>query len=130
MDTTTTHNINVTFERDATSQFSFDPPGEIGISTALGEVQFTLLRRVASDARFPSNPIQWVNREKHPIGQPPGTTVTRTLGTASVSVDGAQAPRRLSFFLIIQTTDGKFFGSDPTIINMSPTTSSGGGSGR
>ena len=126
--TTTRHAVTVTFNRDASPKFTFDPAGESRISTAFGVVTYLLTPKPLT-VRFPSNPVQWIDNEtnRRPIDQPKGTEVTRAPGRAAVRIDTAQAPDKLVFFLLVETEDGNFFGSDPTIVTMLPP--GGGGQG-
>lgn len=128
---TTEHEVTVTFDSTtAPRQVTFTPNSPLGIPTELGRVTFNLEVRGNFEARFPSNPIQWVDSGTlKPIDPPPAATVTR-VNDVSASVLIRAKPGEVesfSFYVIVQTQAGRFFGSDPTIVTMLPP---GGGQGR
>lgn len=112
-----THQIDVKF--DPTTGFTFSPSGEIEITTNRGVVIFTLKESPA--ALFPSNPIQWVDDQKKPIDPPDGATVHRTGLSTTVTITPLRPNHStIRFYLLVQTSNGEFFGSDPTIVTMRP----------
>jgi len=118
----------VTFGENAKVEFDNEAPGT---------VTFTLDVTTALQVRFPSNPIQWVRRidkdaddggpvDDHnllPIDPPRGATVSRiddNTTTVTIASDPNIEKQTFRFYVIVQTMDGRFFGSDPTIVTMRP----------
>lgn len=97
-----------------------DRHGHIHIDNGRGKITF----RLGSDtASFPSAPIQWTVKEGQvfrPIEQPSAVTVRRVDATNAEIEISTQAAVEYSFFVIVQTPKGKFFGTDPTIVTMRP----------
>lgn len=91
---------------------------------ASGTVIFTLNVKTVLEVRFPSNPIQWVDTNLLPINPPPGATVTRVDdNNTMVMVEpdpNIKEKQKFRFYVIVQSTDGRFFGTDPTIVTMPP----------
>ncbi|HEV7508607.1 MAG TPA: hypothetical protein VGS07_27255 [Thermoanaerobaculia bacterium] len=125
---TTEHEVTVTFDSTTTPRkVTFTPDSPLGISTPRGLVTFNLELKGNFEARFPSNPIQWVNESRQPMDPPSGVSIVRNDTSTSITIEAGQAPEKLSFYVIVQTQAGRFFGSDPTIVTMLPP---GGGQGR
>lgn len=114
---TTQHDVRVRFD-PSTRSVTFEPSSEISIHTASGLVVYSLM----APARifFPSNPIQWVDDALQPIDTPHGVMVQRSNLSTSILITTADAPPKLSFYVIVQTQGGRFFGTDPTIVTMRP----------
>jgi hypothetical protein len=108
--------VLVRFDSSRT-QFILEPNGEVNIPALSGQVSFPLAS--VATVFYPSNPIQWVDDNLQPINPPDGVTIQRDKLNTSITV-AVPAPARLSFYIIVQTTDGKFFGTDPTIVTMRP----------
>jgi hypothetical protein len=115
---------------DTNNQVTFtgadiDTKGHIHFDADRGKVTFRF-STPATGVSFPSNPIEWVNREGHAINQPAGTTVTRqSEATFKIQVVTSE-PKSFHFHVLVQRS-GQFYASaDPTIVTMRP----GGGSGR
>jgi hypothetical protein len=111
----------------AQSKVTFIPDGPIEFAIPQeqrGRVIFNLQFPTGSaTVNFPSDPIQWVDdpNDKHPIDPPSVATVTRLNdSSSSIEIKSLKATKSYYFFVIVQTTDGKFFGSDPTIVTMRP----------
>ncbi len=111
----------VTFSTNEAIQFAITP-------TESGRVVFHLEVATALQVVFPSSPIQWIDNPKamKPIAPPGVATVDRSDSTVSITIQGSADTTSYSFFVIVQTTDGRFFGSDPTIVTMRPGDGSGG----
>lgn len=119
--------VTVTFNpANAPKRVSFDMNEQIVFHPPSGKVTFKLQVNTALRVVFPSNPIQWVRQsggDLLPIQQPSEATVNRvddfsTEVTITSSVQGD-----FRFYVIVQTpdsADGRFFGSDPTIVIMRP----------
>lgn len=112
----------------ASGRVTFDSDAGITFNAVEGTVLYTLEVNTALKVRFPSNPIQWVQQigtELLPINPPDGTTVSRRDDRITVTFmakEGAPATT-FRFYVIVQTIEGengRFFGSDPTIIIMRP----------
>lgn len=127
MDFATQQPITVRFVRGAHPRFSFFPTGDILISKpGIEQVSFNL-SAPGLRTHFSANPIQFRNDQGQPIAQPSGTSFTiDTQNKVTVMVDTAQAPDKICFSLIVQTRDGQFFDSDPTIVTMLPPAGQGG----
>jgi hypothetical protein len=115
---------NVTATFNANNTVTFNSSGEIKFdNTAFGVVFFTLdVATGATQAFFPSNPIQWVDQNLRPIKPPDGARVIRD-DDNNTRVRIAAAPsmdQTFRFYVIVQTTNGQFFGTDPTIVTMPP----------
>jgi hypothetical protein len=124
----------------ALGRVTFDRAKVEFINRAPGKVTFSLdSSNTALKVRFPSNPIQWVRRigndddmvdavpdsELLPIDPPPGATVTRVddnTTLVTIKPDLSTKKQKFRFYVIVQTMDGRFFGSDPTIVTMPPGT--------
>lgn len=127
-DTSANHrnvDVAVTFNQaSAAKRVSFSTNGPIEFKDIdVGTVTFELNVVVALQARFPSNPIQWVdNSDSHNPIDPPRVAEVRRLGDDRVIVEIGALPgtQTYSFFVIVQTSDGRFFGTDPTIVTMRP----------
>jgi len=120
-------NITVTFNPANPGPrvtFSTDKDIKFAITSAeSGRVVFHLEVATALQVVLPSSPIQWINNaeEMKPIAPPGVATVDRSgPTTVAITIQGATETTTYSFFVIVQTTDGRFFGSDPTIITMRP----------
>ena len=74
------------------------------------------------EPRFPSNPIQWVDNaaSRNPIDPPSVASVSRSVTGITIEIETSAQTRTYSFFIILQTSDGRFFGTDPTIVTMRP----------
>lgn len=97
-----------------------DSHSHIHIDTGRGMIAFRLRSDTVS---FPSAPIQWTVREGkvfRPIEQPSTVTVRRVDATNAEIEISTQEAVEYSFFVIVQTPNGKFFGTDPTIVTMRP----------
>jgi hypothetical protein len=119
MDIAIQQTITVFFLRGGRPKFTFKPAGDIVLSKpGIKQVSFNL----SSGARthFSRDPVQFRNDLKQPIAQPSGTSFIRTAKQVTVTVDTAQAPDKICFSLIVQTSDGASFDSDPTIVTMLP----------
>lgn len=124
MDASVTHR-QVYVSLDPTNSVSFKGPGidskgHIGIPTESGVIAFRLRSTTVS---FPSAPIQWTVKEGQvfrPIEQPSAATVRRVDATNTEIEISTQEAVEYSFFVIVQTPNGKFFGTDPTIVTMRP----------
>jgi hypothetical protein len=128
---TTRREVNVFALRNDTVAFAGPgiSNGRIFIDTELGQIVFRLQ---ATSVSFPSSPIQWTVQEPattpgagtvfRPIPQPAEATVLRNSDRETVIeiTNQPQETREHSFFVIVQTADGKFFGTDPTIVTMRP----------
>jgi hypothetical protein len=136
MDAATTPPIvDVNVSSNVVSFTGLNSDNQVGLPLEGGRVVFRLRPDTvgspsAPTVGFPSEPIQWTEKvgdDFLPIPNPPGTTVRRVSGTrAFIDIaNSTQEPQSYSFFVIVQTTGGKFFGTDPTIVTMRP----GGGSG-
>lgn len=136
---TTQRTVIVKFD-DNTKTVSFDGTAadgllEIEVLTEIGGIVFYLDHRDyqnhsqagTSVPAFPSAPIQWVDAQHLPINPPPGATATRSSNViAKIEVVRSQVVRgELRFYVLVQQ-DGRFYGTDPTIVTMP----SGGGSGQ
>jgi hypothetical protein len=128
-----TNNVQVTFDSTNTPKQVTFSQDRLKFDSTTGTVTFNLMNSASTalQARFPSNPIQWVskideslgdvNTNLQPINQPDGTMVSRTDNTAMVTITAApQGTTKFRFYVIVQTTNGNFFGTDPTIITMPP----------
>ncbi|HYG63286.1 MAG TPA: hypothetical protein VEL74_11945 [Thermoanaerobaculia bacterium] len=127
---TTQREVNVKF-RDNRVSFSgsgISQDGRILIPTESGLI---VLRLKTSRVRFPSFPIQWTiqqsaappatGTEFAPIAQPSEATVIRKSDRESdIRIVSPEGTREFSFFVLVETPDGKFFGTDPTIVTMRP----------
>ncbi len=71
---------------------------------------------------FPSNPIQWVDNatDHNPIDPPSVASVSRSETRLTIEISTSPRTETYSFFIIVQTSDGRFFGTDPTIVTMRP----------
>jgi hypothetical protein len=120
---TTEHSVTVTFDSTTTPRnVTFSPDRQIEIATANGLVTYTLEQKGRFEARFPSNPIQWVDGDRVPI-DPPSEATVRRLSDVSTTVQITAPPgitQEFRFYVIVQTQSGRFFGSDPTIVTMRP----------
>jgi hypothetical protein len=119
----TQHDVTVTFDSTTAPRVvTFDPADEISIPTELGLVTFTLKLQGTFVARFPSNPIQWVDGNLMPIDPPRAATVRRLsdVSTTILIVAPPGSTDSFSFYVVVQTQAGRFFGSDPTIVTMRP----------
>jgi len=118
--------VTVTFNAD-TKTVSFGGAGynngQIDLLADVGLLTLELLNP-PQGVTFPSAPIQFVNTSRlRPINPPRGATVHRLDGAkATLLIIASQvvAPERLSFYVLVQTPDGEFFGTDPTIVTMPP----------
>jgi predicted exporter len=128
-----TTNVQVTFDSTNTPKQVTFSQDRLKFDSTTGTVTFNLMSSASTalQARFPSNPIQWVskidenlgdvNTNLQPIDQPDGTMVSRTDNTATVTITVApQGKTKFRFYVIVQTTNGAFFGTDPTIVTMPP----------
>jgi len=112
----------------ASGRVTFDSDDEITFRSVEGTVIYTLEVNTALKVRFPSNPIQWVQlvgTELLPINPPDGTMVSRSDDRITVTFTAQEGvtPTTFRFYVIVQTIEGengRFFGSDPTIIIMRP----------
>ncbi|HKH43846.1 MAG TPA: hypothetical protein VKM72_04200 [Thermoanaerobaculia bacterium] len=133
--------VTATFNPASAEQrltFSTDAP--IDFSTARGTVTITLDVQTVLPVRFPSNPIQWVRKDGVdpdgndilvPIAPPEAAMVSRNRDD-SVTVTVTRPPgspgesTTFRFYVVVQSflrdgrADGRFFGSDPTIVTMHP----------
>jgi len=128
-DPITQFDITVTFDstsapRNVTFTPASDPAHPIRIDTNLGLVNFTLAQRGNFEARFPSNPIQWVDRTSQLPIDPPRAATVRRLSDSSATILFVAPLETTSFcfYVIVQTQSGRFLGSDPTIVTMPPGT--------
>jgi len=124
---TTPHIVDVNVSSNVVSFTGLNAANEVGLPLAGGRVVFRLRTDSVS---FPSAPIQWtekVGEVFRAIPEPPEATVRRVSETRAFIdiLNSTTEPQSYSFFVIVQTTAGKFFGTDPTIVTMRP----GGGSG-
>ena|ERR1044071_1469795 len=134
---TTEHEINVSLS-GSTVVFTGTGivNGNIDVATQLGRIVFKLQDLVPF---FPSAPIQWTRRGQvplpqggtffRPLPQPPEATVDRR-GDKETVIEVTNQPqehREFAFFVLLQTPDGKFYGTDPTIVTMRPEGGSDGG---
>ena len=122
MDASTPQREIITRFNSATETVSFDglSNGQIGVHSAVEDIVFQLA--AVATVFFPSNPIQWVDGNLQPIDPPSGAVVSRSGNlTTSIRITASEVPSpRLSFYVIVQTLDGRFFGTDPTIVTMRP----------
>jgi hypothetical protein len=113
----------------ASGRVTFDPDEEITFTALGGTVIYTLDQQTKGfGVVFPSHPIQWVQQvgeELLPIAPPSGVTVSRSDESITVTfmanLENMQETFR--FYVIVQTLEqgnGRFFGSDPTIVTMPP----------
>jgi hypothetical protein len=123
---TTQSAITVTFDAN-TKTVSFGGAGfDNGQIALLADVGLLTLELVnpPQGVTFPSAPIQFVNTSRlRPINPPRGASVHRLDGArVALLIVASQvvAPERLSFYVLVQTGDGEFFGTDPTIVTMPP----------
>jgi hypothetical protein len=112
----------------ASGRVTFDQDEEITFKAVEGTVLYTLEVNTALEVRFPSNPIQWVQQvgtELLPIDPPDRTMVSRSDNRITVTFmarEGVPATT-FRFYVIVQAIEeenGRFFGSDPTIVTMHP----------
>ncbi len=126
---TTEHEVTVTFDSTtAPRKVTFTPDSALNVPTARGRVTFNLAVQGNFEARLPIEPHP-VGRQRHSQADrsAPAATVTR-VNDVSTSVLIEAKPgvvESFSFYVIVQTQAGRFFGSDPTIVTMRP----GGGPG-
>lgn len=117
--------ITVTFRKaNADPRVSFSTTAPISFNTPMvtGSVTFNLEVKSALQVHFPSNPIQWVQEVGStlvPIDPPPEATVSRSDDSVTVTIT-APPNTTFRFFVIVLSTDGQFFGTDPTIVTMDP----------
>jgi hypothetical protein len=116
----------------APERVTFDKKDIDFANGAPGKVTFKLAVETKMQVRFASNPIQWVRKidetgpdsdeNLRPINPPSEATVSRMDdGTTMITI--APDPGNtltLRFFVIVQTMQGRFVGSDPTIVTMPP----------
>jgi hypothetical protein len=99
--------------------------GQIDLPADLGLITFELVTPPPG-VIFPAAPVQFVNTTRlRPINPPRGATVHRLDGAnAALLIVSSQvvSPERLSFYVLVQTVEGEFFGTDPTIVTMPPGT--------
>jgi hypothetical protein len=117
--------ITTTFNpADAEKRVSFSTDKDIEFTTEIGTVTFKLEVKTALEVRFPSNPIQWVEEVDkgvfRPVDPPSAATVSRSDNLATVKITAPPGDTTFRFFVIVQSADGRFFGSDPTIVTMHP----------
>lgn len=115
-----------TFPR-ASGRVTFDSNEAITFRSTEGTVKYTLEVNTALQVVFPSNPIQWVEKvggELTPIDPPDGAMVSRSNNGITVKFTANQGPATtFRYYVIVQTLEGengRFFGSDPTIVIMHP----------
>jgi hypothetical protein len=126
MDTPTQQTVTVFFVRGGRPKFTYQPAGDIVLSQ-LGIERVVFNLSAGARTHFSRDPVQFRDDQKQPIAQPNGTSFTRTAKQVTVTVNTEEAPEKICFSLIVQTSDGVSFDSDPTIVTMLPP---GGGSGR
>jgi hypothetical protein len=117
--------VTVTFEpASAEKRVTFSTEKNIEFTTETGTVTFNLAVKTALEVRFPSNPIQWVEEVGkdvfRPIDPPSAATVSRKDDLATIEITAPPGVTTFRFYVIVQSADGRFFGSDPTIVTMRP----------
>lgn len=119
--------VTVTFNPvSAPKRVSFDKNDQVVFHPPSGKVTFKLKVDTALRVVFPSNPIQWVRQsggDLLPIQQPSEAAVSRVNDFNTEVTITSSTPGDFRFYVIVQTpdsTDGRFFGSDPTIVIMRP----------
>lgn len=118
--------VTVMFNAD-TKEVSFGGAGfnngQIDLFADVGVLALELMNP-PQGVSFPSAPVQFVNTSRlRPINPPRGASVHRLDGAnVALLIIASQvvAPERLSFYVLVQTPDGEFFGTDPTIVTMRP----------
>jgi hypothetical protein len=117
--------VTATFNpADAAKRVTFSTDKDIEFKTEIGTVTFKLEVKTALEVRFPSNPIQWVEEVGkgvfRPVDPPSAAAVSRSDDLATVKITAPPGDTTFRFFVIVQSADGRFFGSDPTIVTMRP----------
>jgi hypothetical protein len=117
-------------DASAPRRITFEPDEDIVFGADSGKVTFTLKVETALRVVFPSNPIQWVQEgdppgDLTPIDPPMEAKVSRMdfSVTVEITLKPETEKKEFRFYVIVQTPDaedGRFFGSDPTIIIMRP----------